>query len=203
MRNQWMCEPDEPDPDVVRHAPTATPPCALYLTADSKLSRAQVEVVVVHEPLGIGLVVQRGSQVVVSSVEPASMAAVQRVGVGSVLHAVNGHAVGNMAENAAVEMIQASERPWRLLLRISPPPTRQNTASASLELALSQPTLGSHERQEVTLAQLPGTAIELGSSRRDQRRRSSALIECRVFGSAPLPSSGRRHGDGARWAVRS
>ena len=44
-----------------------------------------------------------------------------------------------------------------------------------LELALSQPTLGSHERQEVTLAQLPGTSIELGSCRRDQRRRSSAL----------------------------
>jgi hypothetical protein len=42
-------------------------------------------------------------------------------------------------------------------------------------LAPSQPTLGSHERQEVTLAQLPGTSIELGSSRRDQRRRSSAL----------------------------
>ena len=44
-----------------------------------------------------------------------------------------------------------------------------------LELTLSQPTLGSHERQEVLLAQLPGTSIELGSSRRDQRRRSSAL----------------------------
>jgi hypothetical protein len=42
-------------------------------------------------------------------------------------------------------------------------------------LALSQPTLGSHESQEVTLAQLPGMSIELGSSRRDQRRRSSAL----------------------------
>ena len=39
-----------------------------------------------------------------------------------------------------------------------------------LELALNQPTLGSHESQEVTLAQLPGTSIELGSSRRDQRR---------------------------------
>jgi hypothetical protein len=44
-----------------------------------------------------------------------------------------------------------------------------------LELALSQPTLGSHERQKVTLAQLPGTLIQLGSCRRDQRRRSSAL----------------------------
>jgi hypothetical protein len=80
-------------------------------------------------------------------------------------------------------MIQAAERPWRLLLRVAPPPMRRNTASPlathesqrPLELALSQPTLGSHERQEVTLAQLPGTSIELGSSRRDQRRRSSAL----------------------------
>jgi hypothetical protein len=44
-----------------------------------------------------------------------------------------------------------------------------------LELALDQPHLTSHGRQEVTLAQLPGTSIELGASRRDQRRRSSAL----------------------------
>jgi hypothetical protein len=44
-----------------------------------------------------------------------------------------------------------------------------------LELGLNQPHLTSHGRQEVTLAQLPGTSIELGSGRRDQRRRSSAL----------------------------
>jgi hypothetical protein len=139
-------------------------------------------VVVVHEPLGISLM-QRSSQVVVSSVEPASMAEVQCVRVGSVLDAVNGQAVGNMEVNKVVKMIQAAERPWRLLLRISPPPTRQNASSPlatkepqrPLEMALSQPALGSHERQEVTLAQLPGTSIELGSSRRDQRRRSSAL----------------------------
>jgi hypothetical protein len=29
--------------------------------------------------------------------------------------------------------------------------------------------------EHITLAQLPGTSTELGSSRRDQRRRSSAL----------------------------
>jgi C-terminal processing protease CtpA/Prc len=77
----------------------------------------------VHEPLGIGLM-QRGSQVVVSSVEPASMAALQRVKVGSVLDAVNGQAVGNMEVAAVFEMIQAAGRPWRLLLRVSPPSMR-------------------------------------------------------------------------------
>jgi hypothetical protein len=178
-----------------------------------------VEVVVAHAPLGIGLI-QRGSQIVVSSVEPASMAAVQCVRVGSVLDAVNGQAVSNTDENAVFEMIQATDRPWRLLLRASPPPMRQNSASASLgdeldqrnagtnetpgvntqrsrswssllrpfmaplgtqqsqtplELALNQPHLASHQAQEITLAQLPGTSIELGASRRDQRRRSSAL----------------------------
>jgi hypothetical protein len=44
-----------------------------------------------------------------------------------------------------------------------------------LELALSQPESASHQAQEITLAQLPGSSIELGASRRDQRRRSSAL----------------------------
>jgi C-terminal processing protease CtpA/Prc len=82
----------------------------------------------VHEPLGISLM-QRGSQVVVSSVEPASMAAVQRVRVGSVLDAVNGQPVGNMEVNTVVDMIQAAARPWRLLLRVSPPPMKQNSAS--------------------------------------------------------------------------
>jgi hypothetical protein len=48
-------------------------------------------------------------------------------------------------------------------------------AQGPLQLALDQPHLVSHERQTVTLAQLPGASIDLGSSRRDQRRRSSAL----------------------------
>jgi hypothetical protein len=48
-------------------------------------------------------------------------------------------------------------------------------AQRAHELALSRPELGSLERQEVALAQLTGTSLELGSSRRDQRRRSSAL----------------------------
>jgi C-terminal processing protease CtpA/Prc len=89
------------------------------------------EVTIVGEAssgVGIGLM-QRSSQVVVSSVEPASMAALQCVRVGSVLDAVNGQAVGNMEVNAVIEMIQAAERPWRLLLRVSPPPMRQNAAS--------------------------------------------------------------------------
>jgi hypothetical protein len=190
----------------------------VYPTADSTLSCPQVEVIIADEPSGISLI-QCGSQVVVSSVEPASMAAVQRVRVGSVLDAVNGQAVGNMEENAVFEMIQATDRPWRLLLRVSPPPMRQNASSASLgdelgqrnagtnetpgsthrsrscsslvrpdmaplgtqeaqrplELALNQPHLASHQAQEITLAQLPGSSIELGASRRDQRRRSSAL----------------------------
>jgi hypothetical protein len=111
------------------------------------------------------------------------VAALQRVRVGSVLDAVNGQAVGNIEGIAVVEMIKAAERPWRLLLRVSPPPMRRDAASPlvtqemqrPLELALSQPALGSHERQEVPLAQLPGTSMELGSSRRDQRRRSSGL----------------------------
>jgi hypothetical protein len=58
---------------------SVTQPCTRTRTAnaDSTVPRAQVqvEVVVVHEPLGVSLM-QRGSQVVVSSVEPASMAAV-------------------------------------------------------------------------------------------------------------------------------
>jgi hypothetical protein len=53
-------------------------------------------------------------------------------------------------------------------------PLAAQESQRRLELALSQPALGS-ERQEVSLAQLPGMSIELGSSRRDQRRRSSAL----------------------------
>jgi hypothetical protein len=48
-------------------------------------------------------------------------------------------------------------------------------AQKAHEAALSQPELGSLERQEVALAQLTGAPLELGSSRRDQRRRSSAL----------------------------
>jgi hypothetical protein len=43
-----------------------------------------------------------------------------------------------------------------------------------VEMRISQTTLSSHERQEVALAQLPGTLIELSSSRRDRLRRSSA-----------------------------
>jgi hypothetical protein len=119
-----------------------------------------------------------------------------------------------------LEMIQVAERPWRLLLRVSPPPVRQNAASASLggelgqrnagtdetpglstqrsrsfpsligpliaplatresqrplESTLSQSTLGTDVRQEVSLAQLTGASIEFGTSRRGQRRRSSAL----------------------------
>jgi hypothetical protein len=54
-------------------------------------------------------------------------------------------------------------------------PLETQESQRPLELTLSQPTLGIHERQEVTLAQLPGTSIELGSCRRDQWRRSSAL----------------------------
>ena len=103
-----------------------------------------MSVVVALEPLGIGLM-QCGSQVVVSSVEPASMAAVQRVRVGSVLDAVNGQAVGNMEENAVFEMIQATDRPWRLLLRVSPPSMRQNAASASLGDELGLRNAGANE----------------------------------------------------------
>jgi hypothetical protein len=54
-------------------------------------------------------------------------------------------------------------------------PLATQESQRPLELALSQPELVSHESREVTLAQLPGTPIELGSSRRDQRRRSSTL----------------------------
>ena len=43
-----------------------------------------------------------------------------------------------------------------------------------VEMRISQTTLSSHERQEGALAQLPGTLIELSSSRRDRLRRSSA-----------------------------
>jgi hypothetical protein len=53
-------------------------------------------------------------------------------------------------------------------------PLATQESQRPLELALSQPTLGSHERQEVALAQLPGTLIELGSSRCGRPRRSSA-----------------------------
>jgi hypothetical protein len=48
-------------------------------------------------------------------------------------------------------------------------------AQRPIELALNQPHLASHEGQEVTLGQLPGTSIKLGASRRDQRRHSSVL----------------------------
>jgi hypothetical protein len=48
-------------------------------------------------------------------------------------------------------------------------------AQRPLGLGLNQPHLASHQAQEITLAQLPGTSIELGASRRDQRRRSSGL----------------------------
>jgi hypothetical protein len=146
-RNQWTYEPNEPLPDVVRYMPAATQPCMCDEHIPDHRQHtvcAQVEVVVVHEPLGISLV-QRGSHVVVSGVEPASMAAVQRVRMGSVLDAVNGQAVGNMEENAVIEMIQAAERPWRLLLRVSPPPIRQNAASANLGGAQGERNAGTNE----------------------------------------------------------
>jgi hypothetical protein len=54
-------------------------------------------------------------------------------------------------------------------------PLGTQEAQRPLELALNQPHLASHQAQEITLAQLPGSSIELGTSRRDQRRRSSAL----------------------------
>jgi hypothetical protein len=81
-------------------------------------------------------------------------------------------------------------------------PLATQESQRPLELALSQPTLGSLERQEVALAQLPGTPLELGSSRRDQRRRSSALSAASsLFGSSPLPAVGRQHGGDSGWAV--
>jgi hypothetical protein len=49
------------------------------------------------------------------------------------------------------------------------------SSSANAQRSRRCRTLGSHQREEVTLAQIPGTSIELGSSRRDQRRRSSVL----------------------------
>jgi hypothetical protein len=48
-------------------------------------------------------------------------------------------------------------------------------AQRAHEVTLAQPELGSLERHEVALAQLTGSSLELGSSRRDQRRRSSGL----------------------------
>jgi hypothetical protein len=69
---------------------------------------------------------QRGSQIVVSRVEPASIAAAQRVTVDSVLDAVNGQAVGNMEEGAVVDMINERAGPWRLLLRVAPPLDKQS-----------------------------------------------------------------------------
>jgi C-terminal processing protease CtpA/Prc len=81
-------------------------------------------------PLGVGLV-QRGSQVAVSSVDPGSLAAAQRVKVGSILHAVNGQAVSEMEKDAVVELIRTAERPWRLLLRIVPPLAKQHSLRSS------------------------------------------------------------------------
>jgi hypothetical protein len=78
-------------------------------------------------PLGIDLM-QRGSHIVVSRVEPASIAAAQRVTVGSVLDAVNGQAVGNMEEGAVVDMINGRARPSTLLLRVAPPLDKQSLA---------------------------------------------------------------------------
>jgi len=98
-RSEWTYEPEEPEPDVV-------------------------EVIVASGPLGIDLM-QRSSHIVVSRVEPASIAAAQRVTVGSVLDAVNGQAVGNMEEGAVVDMINGRARPWRLLLRVAPPLDKQ------------------------------------------------------------------------------
>jgi hypothetical protein len=70
-----------------------------------------------------------------------------------------------------------------------------------LELALNQPTLGSHESQEVTLAQLPGTSTSSSAPADVISDGRVVGIECRVFGRAPLPASGRRYGGGAGWAV--
>ena len=54
-------------------------------------------------------------------------------------------------------------------------PLGMQESQRPLEVALNQLESASHQAQEITLAQLPGTTIELGASRRDQRRRSSAL----------------------------
>jgi hypothetical protein len=49
-------------------------------------------------------------------------------------------------------------------------PLATQESQRPLELALNQPHVASLETQEITLAQLPGTSIELGSSRRDRPR---------------------------------
>jgi hypothetical protein len=86
--------------------------------------------------------------------------------VGCAVRAAKGGLRGHSAEGSPSALVSSTAVEGSLDTQQSQRP---------LELALNQPRLVSNELPEVTLTQLPGTSIELGASRRDQRRRSSAM----------------------------
>jgi len=78
---------------------------------------SHVDLVVASGPLGVDLK-QRGSHVVVSSVEPGSIAEGLGVDVGNVVEAVNGRSVSGLKKDEVMEMIRATQQPWKLRLQV-------------------------------------------------------------------------------------